>query len=131
MRPRALLSIMLVFAAFAFAWGEGVVRAEEENKGILDPSHFSATTTIATDYVFRGISQTMNGPALQGGPPRGKAGPRSRGSGIGGFFVPGSRSGESSNPPPPSPAMRSWALPPRPTWTATGTPRSSSRAETA
>jgi uncharacterized protein (TIGR02001 family) len=66
MRPRALLSIMFVFAAYVLLWGLGVVRAEEAEKGILDPSHFSATTTFATDYVFRGISQTNEDPAIQG-----------------------------------------------------------------
>jgi uncharacterized protein (TIGR02001 family) len=66
MRSRALLSIMLVFAAYVFAWGNGVARAEEAKKGILDPSYFSATTAFATDYVFRGISQTNEDPAIQG-----------------------------------------------------------------
>ncbi len=66
MRPRALLSIMLVFAAYVFAFGANAARAEEGKKGILDPSYFSATTTFATDYVFRGISQTNEDPAIQG-----------------------------------------------------------------
>jgi uncharacterized protein (TIGR02001 family) len=39
----------------------GVVMAEEE------ASPLSANITLTTDYVFRGISQTQNGPAIQGG----------------------------------------------------------------
>jgi uncharacterized protein (TIGR02001 family) len=31
-----------------------------------DPKNFSATVTFATDYVFRGVSQTDNKPAVQG-----------------------------------------------------------------
>jgi uncharacterized protein (TIGR02001 family) len=31
-----------------------------------DPKNFSATVAFATDYVFRGISQTDNKPAVQG-----------------------------------------------------------------
>jgi uncharacterized protein (TIGR02001 family) len=31
-----------------------------------DPKNFSATATFATDYVFRGVSQTDNKPAVQG-----------------------------------------------------------------
>ena len=67
MRSRALLSVMLVLVGvYAFAWGSRAAWAEEEKKGILDPSNFSATTTFATDYVFRGISQTNEDPAIQG-----------------------------------------------------------------
>jgi uncharacterized protein (TIGR02001 family) len=40
--------------------------AEEKDKGPFALSNFSATTTIATDYVFRGISQTNEDPAIQG-----------------------------------------------------------------
>jgi uncharacterized protein (TIGR02001 family) len=56
---------MLVFAAYVFAFGASVARSEEK-KGILDPGYFSATTALATDYVFRGISQTNEDPAIQG-----------------------------------------------------------------
>jgi len=36
------------------------------SSGPLDPKNFSATATFTTDYVFRGISNTTNGPAMQG-----------------------------------------------------------------
>jgi len=42
------------------AWGEG------EKKGALDPENFSATLTFTSDYVFRGVSQTDEKPAIQG-----------------------------------------------------------------
>lgn len=32
----------------------------------VDPKNFSATLTFATDYLFRGVSQTDNKPAVQG-----------------------------------------------------------------
>jgi uncharacterized protein (TIGR02001 family) len=57
---------MLVFAACVVAIGGSEAWAEEEKGGILDPGNFSATTTFATDYVFRGISQTNEDPAIQG-----------------------------------------------------------------
>lgn len=39
------------------------VMAEEP----ASPHTFSANITLASDYVFRGVSQTQNGPAIQGG----------------------------------------------------------------
>lgn len=66
MKPKALLSIILVLTACVFAFGPNAAWAEEEKKAIFDPSYFSATTAIATDYVFRGISQTNEDPAIQG-----------------------------------------------------------------
>jgi uncharacterized protein (TIGR02001 family) len=50
-----LMVLMCPFAASA-----------EEDKGIFALSNFSASTTFATDYVFRGISQTNEDPAVQG-----------------------------------------------------------------
>lgn len=41
-------------------------RAEGEQKGIFDPDNFSASAALTTDYVFRGISQTDEEPAIQG-----------------------------------------------------------------
>lgn len=43
----------------------GFAKAEEEDKGFL-PGEFSATTTFATNYLFRGITQTDDKPAVQG-----------------------------------------------------------------
>ncbi len=46
----------------------GVTRALSEDGGsaAFDPKNFSATLSLATDYVFRGVSQTDNKPAVQG-----------------------------------------------------------------
>jgi uncharacterized protein (TIGR02001 family) len=41
----------------------GLVMAEEP----ASPHTLSANITLTTDYVFRGVSQTQNGPAIQGG----------------------------------------------------------------
>ena len=54
-----LLAAALLAAALPAA-------AEEKEKGAFSASHFSATATLATDYVFRGISQTSENPAIQG-----------------------------------------------------------------
>lgn len=49
-------------AAFAFS---GAAQAEEEETVI--PGEFSANVSLLTDYRFRGITQTDNEPAIQGG----------------------------------------------------------------
>ena len=56
-----VVTALLVVMASPFAVAE-----EEKEKGALALSNFSATTTITTDYVFRGISQTDGNPAVQG-----------------------------------------------------------------
>lgn len=48
-------------AAAALAFGMGSAKAEEF------PGEFSANVAMTTDYVFRGISQTDDLPAIQGG----------------------------------------------------------------
>ena len=53
------LSLCLITAAVAFS---PVLSAEEES-----PHQISANFTLTTDYLYRGISQTLEGPALQGG----------------------------------------------------------------
>lgn len=51
-------------AAIALACSSFTALAEEEAK----PMHqFSANVALTTDYMFRGISQTNDGPAVQGG----------------------------------------------------------------
>lgn len=51
----------------AFLWSGGLrLHAEEPAGGVFDPKNFSATFALATDYVFRGISQTDSKPAVQG-----------------------------------------------------------------
>ena len=54
-----LLMGILTFSGAALA-------EEQEQKGIFDLENFSATFTLTTDYVFRGISQTDSKPAVQG-----------------------------------------------------------------
>jgi len=52
------LAVLLFFSPNAFSddgWAEAT-----------DPKNFSATVTFATDYVFRGVSQTDSKPAVQG-----------------------------------------------------------------
>jgi uncharacterized protein (TIGR02001 family) len=57
----AMATVLLAFVFFPLnTW------AEEEDTGILALSNFSGTVTLATDYVFRGISQTDQNPAIQG-----------------------------------------------------------------
>jgi len=53
------LNTLLV--ATVLTGGVGLVHAEDS------PHSFSANVAIATDYVFRGISQTNEDPAIQGG----------------------------------------------------------------
>lgn len=53
-----MLATLLLAAAPAFA--------EEKKDEKLIPGDLTATVTLATDYIFRGISQTKNGPAIQG-----------------------------------------------------------------
>jgi len=50
-------------SVFAMAMGaSGVALAESES-----PNQFSANVALTTNYMFRGVSQTNNGPAIQGG----------------------------------------------------------------
>lgn len=58
------LGALAISCAFFTAAGTGVACAQDEQSG---PITFSANVTLATDYRFRGISQTENDLALQGG----------------------------------------------------------------
>jgi uncharacterized protein (TIGR02001 family) len=58
--------MMMVTLLVGFSVLGGNVLAEEESKGVFDLDNFSATFTITTDYVFRGVSQTDEEPAVQG-----------------------------------------------------------------
>ena len=46
----------------------GITNAKSEDwwTEATAPKNFSATLTFATDYLFRGVSQTDNKPAVQG-----------------------------------------------------------------
>lgn len=48
--------------AFGFAGG-----AAAQESGLSIPGAFSANVALATDYVYRGVSQTDEAPAIQGG----------------------------------------------------------------
>ncbi|UCF92088.1 MAG: hypothetical protein JSW39_28125 [Desulfobacterales bacterium] len=60
----AAAALVMLLATLVVGWGPA--RAEEEKGSLLDSENFSATFTLATDYVFRGISQTDEKPAVQG-----------------------------------------------------------------
>ena len=54
-------SRIAIFTIALFCLGVDAAEAQ------IDSSNFSAYVTLTTDYVFRGISQTNEGPAVQGG----------------------------------------------------------------
>ena len=60
----AALSVLLLIAFAATAVGE---EAAEETEAGSSPHQFSANVLIATEYLYRGISQSNEDPALQGG----------------------------------------------------------------
>jgi uncharacterized protein (TIGR02001 family) len=51
------VSLFLVFS-FSSAWAE--------ETSVVDPGNFSASVWLTTDYVFRGVSNSDQGPAIQG-----------------------------------------------------------------
>jgi len=55
--------IVFALALAGMVGAPGVVMAEEA----ASPHTLTANMTLTTDYVFRGISQTQGGPAIQGG----------------------------------------------------------------
>lgn len=58
----------LTFAALSAAASFPVHSFADENKIGLDiPGEFSANAALVSDYTFRGITQTDEGPAIQGG----------------------------------------------------------------
>jgi uncharacterized protein (TIGR02001 family) len=66
MKIIGLTTAVVMVVCSTLGVGAGVVFAEEEKKSIFDLENFSATFTLATDYVFRGVSQTDSKPAVQG-----------------------------------------------------------------
>ncbi|MFZ0614491.1 MAG: TorF family putative porin [Desulfobacterales bacterium] len=62
-----LCTVMVLMLTIAgLGCGLDSARADDTSGSVLDPANFSATLTLATDYVFRGISQTDQNPAVQG-----------------------------------------------------------------
>jgi uncharacterized protein (TIGR02001 family) len=57
----------LMAVAFAAAMTGPALADSHEGDGWDIPGEFSANVALSTDYRFRGISQTDNGPAIQGG----------------------------------------------------------------
>ena len=54
--------LTLACSALALAATSAIIVAEEAS-----PHSLSANVAMTTDYIWRGISQTDNGPAIQGG----------------------------------------------------------------
>ena len=61
--PRILLSLAALIAA---ALTSSAALAEDKAEAKIIPGDLTASVTFATDYTFRGISQTDSGPAIQG-----------------------------------------------------------------
>ncbi|MCC7273746.1 MAG: hypothetical protein IT561_13835 [Alphaproteobacteria bacterium] len=61
MASRSLLALPLVAVLLA-----APASAEEKKPEKLIPGEFTATLTLASDYLYRGISQTDENPAIQG-----------------------------------------------------------------
>jgi uncharacterized protein (TIGR02001 family) len=59
-RLRALNALLVFVSGLSMA-GQGMA----EDTGLLAKNNFSGTATITTDYVFRGLSQTKEDPAVQ------------------------------------------------------------------
>jgi len=63
-------SMLTTTAAAVLCLASPVLSVAEEEKeliGDMIPGEFSANVTLTSDYSFRGVSQTQEGPALQGG----------------------------------------------------------------
>src|SRR3990170_445709 len=56
-----------IWAAFLVAAALGVAPALAQEKKQLLPGNFAANVGLFSDYTFRGISQTRERPAIQGG----------------------------------------------------------------
>jgi uncharacterized protein (TIGR02001 family) len=63
-RLTSIIILALVFSGVAYS--PNFVSADEKTGSIFDPSNFSATLMLTTNYIFRGISQTDDNPAVQG-----------------------------------------------------------------
>ena len=56
-----VLSVLFVVVSSLFSTGESMA----EDTGLLSKNNFSGTGTVTSDYVFRGLSQTNEDPAVQ------------------------------------------------------------------
>lgn len=56
----------LLLSAALLAAAARAHAAEEKPKGAFSPGNFNGTAALTTDYVFRGVSQTSENPAVQG-----------------------------------------------------------------
>lgn len=67
MSQRKINLLMLAGAFAALVFGNPkTLSAAEEQKSVI-PGTFSANVAITNEYYFRGLSQTDDAPALQGG----------------------------------------------------------------
>jgi uncharacterized protein (TIGR02001 family) len=56
------LAVLVSVTTAGFSWGQ---EKKDDTGGLFALKNFSASATIASDYVFRGLSQTDEDPALQ------------------------------------------------------------------
>jgi uncharacterized protein (TIGR02001 family) len=61
-----LVALLFLASLVGLAVTPNASCAEDGWRQATNPENFSATLTFATDYVFRGVSQTDNKPAVQG-----------------------------------------------------------------
>ncbi|MCU0560091.1 MAG: TorF family putative porin [Desulfobacterales bacterium] len=66
MKRKRLVAAVVIACSLSLALAATPVGAEDGWRQTTNPENFSATLTFATDYVFRGVSQTDNKPAVQG-----------------------------------------------------------------
>jgi uncharacterized protein (TIGR02001 family) len=66
MKIRFAVVIMLTLMLACFVYTPDFASADDNTGSVFDPSNFSATFMLSTNYMFRGISQTDNNPAVQG-----------------------------------------------------------------
>jgi uncharacterized protein (TIGR02001 family) len=66
MKKLKVLALMLVAGVMVMLMSGSYAFSDDAWTEAVDPKNFSATMTFATDYLFRGVSQTDNNPAAQG-----------------------------------------------------------------
>jgi uncharacterized protein (TIGR02001 family) len=66
MKKLKVLALMLVAGVIVVLMGGSYAFSDDAWTEAVDPKNFSATMTFATDYLFRGVSQTDNKSAAQG-----------------------------------------------------------------
>ena len=68
MMRKSITKTACTLMTMAMLLGTPLVHSEEKDKGELPiPGEFSANVALTTNYMYRGVTQTNEGPALQGG----------------------------------------------------------------